>query len=120
LTDSHTGRTAFGGRLRALRLDAELSGKELAGRLGWPASKVSRLEHGRQTTSADDVARWTEAVGCPGEIRAALLADLRSMRVEYATWRRPPGSATHIQGSASGTPWGARFDVVPSYVRLVT
>ena len=26
--------------------------------------------------------------GCPGEIRAALLADLRSMRVEYATWRR--------------------------------
>ena len=58
MTDSHTGRTAFGGRLRALRLDA------------------------------DDIARWTEAVGCPGEIRAALLADLRSMRVEYATWRR--------------------------------
>ena len=80
MTDSHTGRTAFGGRLRALRLDAELSGKELAGRLGWPASKVSRLEHGRQTASADDVVRWTEAVGCPGEIRAALLADLRSMR----------------------------------------
>ena len=58
MTDSHTGRTAFGGRLRALRLDA------------------------------DDIARWTEAVGCPGEIRAALLADLRSMRVEYATLRR--------------------------------
>jgi hypothetical protein len=48
----------------------------------------STCRTGRQTASADDLVRWTEAVGCPGEIRAALLADLRSMRVEYATWRR--------------------------------
>lgn len=31
---------------------------------------------------------WTEAVGAPADIRDALLADLRNLQVEYATWRR--------------------------------
>lgn len=67
MTESHRGREGFGNRLRALRLDAGLTGKELADRLGWAASKVSRLEHGRQTASADDVGAWVMACGgAPG------------------------------------------------------
>ncbi|MDQ3762304.1 MAG: helix-turn-helix transcriptional regulator [Actinomycetota bacterium] len=88
MTESHRGREGFGNRLRALRLDAGLTGKELADRLSWAASKVSRLEHGRQTASADDVAAWVMACGAGPEIQDDLLADLRSLRAEYATWRR--------------------------------
>jgi transcriptional regulator with XRE-family HTH domain len=71
-----------------MREDAGLSGKLLAERLGWPASKVSRLENGRQTASISDVEAWTDALGVPGPVRAGLVEDLRSLRVEYATWRR--------------------------------
>jgi transcriptional regulator with XRE-family HTH domain len=88
VTEEHNGRIGFGNRLRRLRLDAELSGKELAEQLGWPASKVSRLENGRQTASADDVRAWTRALATRDEVRGELLEDLRSLRIEYATWRR--------------------------------
>ena len=88
MTEHHDGRTGFGIRLRQLREEAELSGKELAERLGWPASKVSRLENGRQTASADDVRAWATALSAPTELRDELVSDLRSLRVEYATWRR--------------------------------
>jgi transcriptional regulator with XRE-family HTH domain len=51
-------RSAFGCRLREVRVAARLSGKEMAARLGWPSSKVSRLENGVQAVSADDLTRW--------------------------------------------------------------
>ena len=88
MSEDHDGRAGFGIRLRQLREDAELSGKELAERLGWPASKVSRLENGRQTASAEDVRAWASALSTPAEVRDELVSDLRSLRVEYATWRR--------------------------------
>jgi transcriptional regulator with XRE-family HTH domain len=88
VTEEHNGRTGFGNRLRRLRQDAELSGKELAGQLGWPASKVSRLENGKQTASTEDVHAWATALEVPDEVRNKLIDDLRSLRVEYAAWRR--------------------------------
>lgn len=88
VTDRHDGRIGFGNRLRRLREDAELSGKQLAERLEWPASKVSRLENGRQTATADDVRAWTTATGTPGAVLDDLVEDLRSLRVEYANWTR--------------------------------
>ena len=86
--ETHSGRVGFGERLRRLRVDADLSGKVLAERLGWPASKVSRLEHGRQTATSADVHAWVAALGGSARVREALLEDLRGLRVEYATWRR--------------------------------
>lgn len=88
VSTTHSGRTGFGERLRRLRLDADLTGKQLAERLGWPASKVSRLEHGRQTATTADIAAWTAALGISPEMRDQLTEDLRSLAVEYATWRR--------------------------------
>jgi transcriptional regulator with XRE-family HTH domain len=88
LTEQHSGRAAFGHRLRLLRVDGGLSGKELAERLDWAPSKVSKLEHGQQGATAADVKAWTEAAGASQEVRDALLADLHSLQVEYATWRR--------------------------------
>lgn len=56
--------------------------------LGCAPSKVSRLEHGRQTASADDVSAWVRAVGGPPALRDDLLTDLQAVRFEYATWQR--------------------------------
>jgi transcriptional regulator with XRE-family HTH domain len=88
VTEEHNGRIGFGNRLRRLREDADLTGKDLAERLGWPASKVSRLENGRQTATVADVQAWTSATGVRPETRDQLIEDLRSLRVEYASWQR--------------------------------
>ncbi len=88
VTDTHDARIGFGNRLRRLREDADISGKALAERLEWPASKVSRLENGRQTATAADVRAWADVLGVAEVVRDQLVEDLRSLRVEYATWRR--------------------------------
>ena len=48
-TDLQQARVALGVRLRELRADDGLSGRDLAGGCGWLPSKVSKLENGRQT-----------------------------------------------------------------------
>ena len=88
MTERHRGRVVLGNRMRALRHDAGLSAKDVAERLGWPASKLSKLEHGRQAASAQDIIGWAGAVGVPDGVRDELLADARSLRVEYDSWKR--------------------------------
>jgi transcriptional regulator with XRE-family HTH domain len=78
----------FGGRLRQVREDARLTGRALAGRLGWAGSKVSRIEHGRQIPTVGDVTAWAGAVEASEDLLADLLADLRAVRLEYRTWKR--------------------------------
>ena len=56
--------------------------------MGWAASKVSRLENGKQTATTADVRAWTGALGVSEAACQELVDDLRSLRVEYATWRR--------------------------------
>ncbi|MFC7909080.1 helix-turn-helix domain-containing protein [Streptomyces nigra] len=62
-TDFQTAREALGARLRVLRVEAGLEGKDLAARLGWQTSKVSRLQNGKQTPTREDLSAWAEAVG---------------------------------------------------------
>lgn len=104
MTGLVSGRTAFGHRLRLLRVDGGLSGKELAERLNWAPSKVSKLEHGQQSATAADVQAWTDAVGASHETRDALLADLRSLQVEYATWRRQFRTGGHGRRQRAARP----------------
>lgn len=54
-------------RLVALRSRAGLRGKDLAERLGWTATRVSKLENGRQMPTAADVRAWAKACGEPDE-----------------------------------------------------
>lgn len=49
---------------------------------------MSRLENGRQTATTADVRAWTAAVGTSAAVCDELLEDLRSLRVEYASWQR--------------------------------
>ncbi|MGY9069139.1 helix-turn-helix domain-containing protein [Streptomyces murinus] len=89
-TDYQRARAELGRRLRELRVDSSdgrLTGTEFAQRLGWPQSKVSKLENGRQTPTDDDLRAWAEAVGQP-DVFAELRARLRGFESHIRSWRR--------------------------------
>jgi transcriptional regulator with XRE-family HTH domain len=87
VTKVHEARRALGLRFRELRRRAGLTGAGLAASLSWPASKVSKLENGRQTPTDDDIRAWTTATGAPGEAEG-LLASLHTLETQHAEWRR--------------------------------
>jgi len=80
-------RNALGKRLRELREQANLTGRQLAESLSWPPSKISKLENARQTPSDDDIVAWARATGGDRETDA-LLASLHTLEVQYAEWQR--------------------------------
>jgi transcriptional regulator with XRE-family HTH domain len=92
----HDARVALGKRLRQLRIEAGLSGKQLAASLSWQGSKVSKIENGRQTPSDDDVRGWTRATGHEAET-AGLLASLHTLEAQYAEWRRLLRAGVHTR-----------------------
>ncbi|MDS1268710.1 helix-turn-helix transcriptional regulator [Lipingzhangella sp. LS1_29] len=87
MTDFQTARTSLGAQLRQLRVDAGLSGRDLAAQLGWHPAKVSKIERGKQTASPTDLRHWTHGCGSP-ETADALIAQRRSLETHYASWRR--------------------------------
>jgi transcriptional regulator with XRE-family HTH domain len=72
--------------LKRLRKVAGLTGVQLAAQLGWPRSKVPKLENGRQMPSEADITTWAEACGHPEEI-PELLELLAEARAIHAQWR---------------------------------
>ncbi|WP_046724414.1 helix-turn-helix domain-containing protein [Streptomyces xiamenensis] len=80
-------RQELGGRLRALRQAAAVDGRTLAERLGWPPSKVSKIQLGRQSPTEGDIREWTAACGEP-QAAEELLILLRNLDRRYADWRR--------------------------------
>lgn len=83
----HEARSALGKRLRELRTTAGITGRQLAESLSWPASKVSKLENGRQTPSIQDIHDWTRITDCAAETDA-LLASLHTLEIQHAEWQR--------------------------------
>jgi transcriptional regulator with XRE-family HTH domain len=89
-TDYQQARVALGARLRELRFlcpDGRLTGQQLAQRLGWPGSKVSKLENGRQTATPEDLKAWADATGQPG-VYPELSARLAGFESHIRSWRR--------------------------------
>jgi transcriptional regulator with XRE-family HTH domain len=87
ITSVHEARDALGKRLRELRTQADLSGRQLAESLAWPPSKISKLENARQTPTDDDIRAWTRATSREGETEA-LLASLHTLEIQHAEWQR--------------------------------
>jgi transcriptional regulator with XRE-family HTH domain len=86
-TAVHEARRALGSRLRQLRQHAGLTGAQLADSLGWPASKISKLENARQTPTDEDIRAWASATGAEAEAEA-LLASLHTLELQHAEWSR--------------------------------
>lgn len=78
---------ALAARLRDLRLDAGLNGRELADRCGWSEAKRSRIESAKRCPSDADVRAW--CVACGAEDQAEdLVAANRRLDTMYVQWRR--------------------------------
>ncbi len=89
-TDYQRAREELGRKLRELRVespDGRLTGTELAQRLGWAQSKVSKLENGKQTPTDDDLEAWAATVG---QLTALpeLRARLKGFESHIRSWRR--------------------------------
>ncbi|MFJ1644404.1 helix-turn-helix domain-containing protein [Streptomyces sp. NPDC088258] len=87
VTTVHEARGALGQRLRELRQRAGMTGRQLAESLSWPPSKVSKLENGRQTPTAEDIRDWTGATAAEDQSEA-LLTSLHTLDLQYAEWQR--------------------------------
>ncbi|MCX4906506.1 helix-turn-helix transcriptional regulator [Streptomyces sp. NBC_00878] len=89
-TDYQQARAALGTRLRELRFSCpggRLTGQQLAQRLGWPGSKVSKLENGKQTATPEDLRAWADAAERPGAY-PELAARLAGFESHIRSWRR--------------------------------
>ncbi len=80
-------RQALGGRLREIRADANLTGRQLAALCQWHFTKISKLEHGTQTPSEHDIQAWCRACRAEEHI-PDLIATLRAIESMYIEWTR--------------------------------
>lgn len=93
-------KEALGARLRELRLDAGLSGTELANRAGWHQTKVSKIEYGKTKPTVDDVREWCAHTGSVDQV-PDLIATLRNIEAAWLEWRRVLGTGTKRRQQAS-------------------
>jgi transcriptional regulator with XRE-family HTH domain len=80
-------RVALGYRLRDIRRDARLTGRQLAGLAGWHFTKVSKIEHGRSMPSEADIELW--CFHCDAERQIPdLIAVARGIEMMYVELER--------------------------------
>ncbi|MEQ4724048.1 helix-turn-helix transcriptional regulator [Nonomuraea sp. B19D2] len=91
---------ALGIRLRDLRRDAGLTGRQLAAACSWVPSKVSKIELGKQVPTEDDIREWCLACQFPSEI-ADLITAVRSIDAQYTDWRRSLKTGTRRRQRAN-------------------
>lgn len=94
-------RERLGGRLRASRVDAGLSGVEFARRAGWAdSSLVSMIEKGRRTITVDHVRMWCGICGSSEQRSLELLAEQRTVAHMWETHREATRAGLkHVQES---------------------
>ena len=80
-------REALGVRLRELRKDAGLTARALATATGQHYTRVSKIEHGVQAPTDDDIRRWCRACGADDQV-PDLIATLRAVDSAYLEFRR--------------------------------
>lgn len=83
----HQAREALGSRLRDIRKDAGLTGRQLATLAGWHSSKVSKIEYGKQTPSEEDIRVWCTHGSAPEQTDELVIA-IRDIESVYVEWRR--------------------------------
>jgi transcriptional regulator with XRE-family HTH domain len=78
---------ALGARLREIRKDAGLSGRALAAATGQHFTRVSKIEHGIQPPTDDDIRAWCRACGAEEQV-PDLIATSRAVESAYLEFRR--------------------------------
>ena len=86
MSKQQKAREAFGNRLREIRLDAGLSGRQLATATGFHYTKISRVEHGGQSLSDADIRAWCSTCGEDSQA-ADLIAQMRAVDTLFRDYR---------------------------------
>jgi hypothetical protein len=68
-------------------MDAGLTGRALADRVGWHFTRISKIEHGTQAPSDSDIREWCRACDATDQL-PDLLATLRAVESSYLEFRR--------------------------------
>jgi transcriptional regulator with XRE-family HTH domain len=84
-------------RLVRLRKAAGLTGDRLAELVGWPRSKVPKIENGRQMPTEADIKAWADACGQSAAV-SELLKMLSDAQTIYRQWRLGSGGHEALQG----------------------
>ncbi|MET9700289.1 helix-turn-helix transcriptional regulator [Streptomyces sp. NPDC006529] len=79
-------REDLAGRLREIRKDAGISGRELAVRCGWSESKSSRIENAKTPPSDADIRAWCRACSADDQARDLIAANRQSANA-HVQWR---------------------------------
>ena len=96
----HQAREALGHRLRDLRKDAGLTGRQLALAAGWHNSKVSKIEYGRQAPTDVDIRVWCRQTGSLDQVDDLIVA-ARDIEAMYVEWRRRLRTGTRARQEKS-------------------
>jgi transcriptional regulator with XRE-family HTH domain len=86
-SSARQAQRALGARLREVRKDAGLSGRALAAATGQHFTRVSKIEHGVQPPTDNDIRDWCRACGA-GEQVPDLIATARVVESAYLEFRR--------------------------------
>jgi transcriptional regulator with XRE-family HTH domain len=109
-------------QLKQARESTGLSGSRFAQELGWPQSRVSRIETGTTFPSEEQIRAWAVATHADAD---ALLAQRDRAQAEYANWKEQ-GSGAGKQASISqlerASKTVAKFQpvVIPSQLRTMS
>ncbi|MFI5803515.1 helix-turn-helix domain-containing protein [Streptomyces sp. NPDC051561] len=116
-------RESLAGRLREIRRDAGISGRELAARCGWSESKSSRIENARTPPSDADIRRWCQACEAIAQVPDLIAANRQSAeahvqfrRLQRSGQRRLQESAEHLY-RRTGTFRVYVSDVIPGFLQ---
>jgi transcriptional regulator with XRE-family HTH domain len=73
--------------LGQLRVQAGLSTRQLAERLGWSQARVSRIERGQTRATAEIVRAWAEVTGASPAMRAELEGEAEAATYTVRSWK---------------------------------
>jgi transcriptional regulator with XRE-family HTH domain len=74
--------------LRALREDTGVSTRQLATRLGWSQSKVTRIDRGKTLPKPREVDDWTHALSASTDERRRLVGLAEQAGIQLTEWKR--------------------------------
>ncbi|MDT0347016.1 helix-turn-helix domain-containing protein [Streptomyces litchfieldiae] len=105
-SSAQQARQVLAGRLRDLRLDAEITARALSARCGWSEAKTSRIEHAKTPPSDADIRAWCAACGAQDQAAELIAANRRADEL-YVRWKKLRGHGMRR----------AQEDVLPLYER---
>jgi transcriptional regulator with XRE-family HTH domain len=110
-------REQLAGRLKDIRLDAQMNARELSAAAGWHEAKTSRIESAKQAPSEDDIRTWCRVCGAEEDV-PDLIAASRAADSMYVEWRRlNRGGLRHLQEPSN--PLRVRTRMFKSYCPAV-